>query len=143
MKFLYSLPWKAVGIILLFTIAYTTLGIVRHMHFLSGYDLAVSDQVMWKYAYFHNPITTINAYPFTYMMADHVEFIYIFLAPLYWVWNNVLALIVAQVVIFCLSGIPIYLLARKKGLNQLLSLTILFSYLFFFGVQNALWDDVH
>lgn len=143
MRTQYHLPWKALLLIALFSVAYVTLSIVKHNHFLSGYDLAVSDQVMWKYAYLHNPITTIHAYPFTYMMADHVEFIYIFLAPLFWIWNDVRALILAQSLFFCLSGIPMYLLARKKGVNEFLSLTLLFSYLFFFGVQNALWNDVH
>src|SRR5689334_23154386 len=128
MKFFKALSWKALTLILLFSFLYSLLSIVKHNHFLSGYDLAVSDQVMWKYAFFHNPLTTIHAYPFTYMMADHVEFIFIFLAPLFWIWNNVIALIVVQSVFFCLSGIPIYLLAKRKGINELLSLTLLFSY---------------
>lgn len=135
--------WKALLLIFLFTLAYSLLGLIKHNHFLSGYDLAVSDQVMWKYAFFHNPLTTIHAYPFTYMMADHVEFIFIFLAPLFWIWNDVRSLILVQSLFFCLSGIPLYLLAKKKGVSELLSLTLLFSYLFFFGTQNALWNDVH
>ncbi|HYK08417.1 MAG TPA: DUF2079 domain-containing protein [Candidatus Eisenbacteria bacterium] len=143
MRFLKNLPWKALLLILLFSFFYLLLSITKHNNFLSGYDLAVSDQVMWKYAVFHNPLTTIHAYPFTYMFEDHIEFIYVFLSPLFWIWNDVRILIIAQVVLFCLSGLPMYLLAKWKGLSELLSLTLLFSYLFFFGVQNALWNDVH
>lgn len=135
--------WKALLVIALFSASYLILSLVKHNHFLSGYDLAVSDQIVWKYAVFHNPLTTINAYPFTYMFEDHIEFIYVFLAPLFWLWNDVRIFIVAQVLLFCLSGLPMYLLAKKKGISELLSLTLLFSYLFFFGTQNALWNDVH
>lgn len=143
MQFFKQISWRALLITLLFLIAYSTLGLVKHNHFLSGYDLAIVDQIMWKYGYFHNPLTTIQAYPFTYLMTDHIEFIYIFLSPLYWIWNDVHALIFFQAFFFCLSGLPIYALARKKVLNEVLSLTLLFSYLFFYGVQNALWNDVH
>ena len=143
MNFLKKISWQAYGIVALFLVAYTVLGIVKHNHFLSGYDLAIVDQIMWKYAFFHNPLTTIQAYPFTYLTTDHVEFIYLFLAPLYWIWNDVRMLIFFQALFFCVSGLPVYAIARKKGLNQLLSLTLLFSYLFFYGVQNALWNDVH
>jgi uncharacterized membrane protein len=36
-----------------------------------------------------------------------------------------------------------YLLAKKKGLKQPVSIAILIGYLGFYGVQNALWSDVH
>ncbi len=143
MQFLKQISWRAYLVIFLFILAYLLLGIIKHNHYLSGYDLAVSDQVMWKYSVFHNPLTTIHAYPFTYMFEDHIEFIYVFLSPIFWLWNTVIALISIQAIFFCLSGIPMYLLARKKGLHEILSLTLLFSYLFFFGTQNALWNDVH
>lgn len=41
------------------------------------------------------------------------------------------------------SGIPIYLLAKHKKLPNILSLSLLISYLSFYGIQNALWSDVH
>lgn len=140
---LKSLSWKVLFLIGIFTLLYLLLAIIKHNHFLSGYDLAIVDQVMWKYAHFQSPITTIHSYAFTNIMTDHIEFIYLFLSPLFWIWGDVRILIAAQTIIFCFSGIPIYLLARKKGLRELVSLTLLFSYLFFFGVQNALWNDVH
>jgi len=38
---------------------------------------------------------------------------------------------------------PIYLRSKKYKINNLASLAFLISYYMFFGVQNALWSDVH
>jgi len=132
------------GICFIFFLAYTTLSAVRHMHYGSfGFDLGLTDQVIWKYSQFKTSITTIHYYPFTSLLTDHVELIYILLAPFYWIYNNVLTLLLLQSLVISLSGIPIYLLARKKGVQKWLSYSLLFSYLMFYGIQNALWSDVH
>lgn len=127
-----------------FFIAYSVLSIVRHLHYGSfGFDLGLTDQVIWKYSQFKAPITTIHYYPFTSLLTDHVELIYILLAPFYWLYNNVLTLLILQTFVVSSSGIAVYLLARKKKLNSWVSYTLLCSYLMFYGIQNALWFDVH
>lgn len=133
----------AIFICFLFFVAYTTLALVKHYHFLSGYDLAIVDQAVWKYSQFKVPITTIHSYAFTSLLADHVEIIYILLAPFYWIYNNSVTLIVLQTLFVSFSGIPVYLLARNRKLPTVLSLALLISYLSFYGVQNAIWSDVH
>ncbi len=130
-------------ICIIFFIAYATLSLIKHNHFLSGYDLGVDDQAVWKYSQFKNPITTSHAYYDTSVLSDHVEFIYILLAPFYWIYSSVKTLLVLQVFFICMSGIPIFLLAQKKGLSTLLSAISVCSYLSFYGIQNAIWNDVH
>lgn len=127
----------------LFFVLYTTLSVVRHDHFLSAWDLSVVDQVMWKYSRFLLPITTIHAYANTLILTDHIEFIYLLLSPLYWIWNDVRMLIIAQAFFISFSAIPIFWLARKKGLVLFLSLALSTSYLMFYGIQTAIWNDVH
>jgi len=131
-------------ICLLFFIAYSILSIVRHAHYGSyGFDLGIADQVVWEYSHFLAPITTIQSYPFTSILTDHVEFIYILLAPFYWFYSSPITLLFLQAFLVSFSGIPIYLLAKKKKLNQFLCVALLISYLMFYGIQNALWFDVH
>jgi len=127
----------------LFFILYATLSLVRHNHFLSVYDLSVVDQIMWKYSRFLQPTTTIHAYTNTLIFTDHIEFIYLFLSPLYWVWNDVRMLILAQAFFISFSVVPIYLLATEKKLQSFLKFSLATSYLLFFGIQNAMWHDVH
>lgn len=131
------------GICLLFFVAYSILGLERYYHFAAGYDIAVIDQAIWKYSHFLAPISTNHAYAFTSILTDHVELIFLLIAPLYWIWDNIQLLILLQSFLICLSGIPVFLLARKKGLSNFVSSMLLLSYLAFYGIQNAIWSDVH
>jgi uncharacterized membrane protein len=126
-----------------FFVAYSVLALIKHAHFLSGYDLSVINQVVWEYSKFQFPNSTVHAYAFTPVFWDHVELILLLVSPFYWVHGNSETLIVLQNLIFAASGIPVYLLARKYKLNFFISLALVFSYFAFFGVQNALWSDVH
>lgn len=129
---------------LLFFAAYSTLSIVRHQHYESfGYDLGINDQVVWRYAHFESPLTTIDPFPDKTKLVTHVELVYILVAPFYWIWSSRKMLILVRTAWFCFSGIAVYLLARKKKINLWTSLALVISYLGFYGVQNALWADVH
>jgi uncharacterized membrane protein len=134
---------SAVILCLLFFLFYLILGLIRHEHFLSGYDLGVIDQGIWKYSHFKAPISTNHAYPFTSILTDHVELIFIVIAPLYWIVSDVRVLITLQALLIAFSGIAVFLIARKKGITTFLSLSLLFSYLLFYGIQHAIWSDVH
>lgn len=149
MKFLFKFPklnrenLTVVTIVLTFFIAYSTLGIVKHIHFMTGYDLSVANQVVWEYSRFLPPINSLHAYAFTPIYWDHIEFIFILLAPFYWILPDPRVLIILQAFVISVSAIPIYLLAKKYKINTYLLLAILISYLTFFGIQNAMWSDVH
>lgn len=127
----------------IFVLIYSILGIVKHNQFLSGYDLAIADQAVWKYSHFQNAITTVNNYYTIPLLFDHVEIIYILISPLYWIASDARTLIFLQALIISLSGIPVFLISKQKKLNSFLSIVILISYLSFYGIQNALWSDVH
>jgi uncharacterized membrane protein len=128
----------------IFFLAYAALSVVRHLHYGSfGFDLGLTDQVIWEYSKFKAPITTIDHVPFISNLLVHTEFIYLLLAPFYWIYNSVITFILAQVFVATASGIPIFFLARKHGLNKFISYVLLVSYLTFYGVQNALWFDAH
>lgn len=127
-----------------FFIAYSLLSLIRHAHFGSfGFDLGIVDQIVWKYSQFKAPITTIQFYPFTSLLTDHVELIYILLTPFYWIYNSPYTLLLLQTLFITFSGIPVYFLARRRNISIPLSLSLLIGYLSFYGIQNAIWFDVH
>lgn len=128
----------------LFFAAYSTLSIVRHNHYQSfGYDLGINDQVVWRYSRFEPPLTTIDPFPDKTKFAEHIELVYVVIAPFYWIWTSPLMLLLVQAGFFCSSGIAVYLLSRKYKLSQFLRFSILITYLMFYGVQFGLWTDVH
>ena len=129
---------------ILFFVFYSVLSLIRHAHYGSyGFDLGITDQVVWQYSHLRSPITTIQAYPFTSILSDHVEFIYMLLAPFYWIYSSPVTILLLQAFFVTFSSIPIYLLAKEKRLHPLVCYALQISYLSFYGVQNALWFDVH
>lgn len=149
MKYLLRLPkikketWVAISVCFIFFVTYLILSLVKHVHFMSGYDLAIANQLVWQYSEFKIAIATVNSYAFVPGLWDHVEFIYIFLAPFYWILGDARTLIFLQALAVATSGIPVFLLARKYRINVYLSLSLLISYFTFYGIQNAIWSDVH
>ena len=134
----------AIIIISLFFIAYSTLAIVRHEHYQSfGYDLGINDQVVWRYAHFQLPLTTIDPFPTKTKLSEHVELVYALVAPFYWISSSRRMLILVRTAWFCISGIAVYKLGEKKKLNAWLRQALVVGYLGFYGVQNAIWADVH
>jgi len=131
-------------ICLSFILAYSTLGIIRHLHYGSfGYDLGINDQVVWRYSTLQAPISTIDPYPDKTKLYEHIEIVYALIAPFYWIWSNRRMLIVVQAVVACSGRLAMYLLGKQKKLKPGINLALMFSYLAFYGIQNALWFDVH
>jgi uncharacterized membrane protein len=131
-------------ICLMFIAAYSILSIVKHNHYESfGFDLGVTDQIVWEYSKFEAPITTVHYYPYSSILTDHVEFIYAPLSMFYWIWDDPRMLLLLQVFAICSAALPMYFLAREKKVIPLVSYALLISFLTFYGLQNAIWYDVH
>lgn len=131
-------------ICLLFLLAYTVLSFVRHDNYQSfGYDLGINDQTVWRYAHFQAPITTIDPFPDKTKLVEHVELVYALISPSYWIWDSRKMLLFVEALAICTSAIPVYLLARKKGLSKLISNALVVGYLGFYGVQQVMWVDTH
>jgi uncharacterized membrane protein len=127
-----------------FFLAYATLSVVRHNHYGSfGYDLGINNQVVWRYSTFQPPVATTAPFPDKPKLVTHVELVYALIAPFYWIWSTARMLLLLEAAFLCSGGIAVFLLARARALTVPVSLAILFSYLTFFGLQNAMWFDVH
>lgn len=132
LEFLSVIPILVVGI---FFILYSVLGIVRHNFYGSfGADLGFIDREFWQYSHFD----------FSQLLGQaHIEPTTVIFSPLYWLWSDPRILILFQALVITTSGMAVFLLAKKHKLNTWLCYVILLSYLMFYGVQNALWFDVH
>src|SRR3989344_4713936 len=100
-------------IIVIYSIAFSFLAIRNHeLYQTFGWDLGFFDQLLWQASQgslnFVSTIGDIN------LVGDHFQPVLYLLAPLYWLWDDVRVLLVAQTVIVASATIPIYLLAKTK-----------------------------
>ena len=136
----YSLKLLIVWIIIL-SVLYSALSIVRHNNFQSGaFDLGLYDQSIWQYSTFQIPYNTIKD---RFILGDHLALTLPFLAPLFWVWDDVRMLLLFQAFWASLSTLPVFLLIRNRGYSSLTSLCLSFVYSLFYGIQFMVFFDFH
>ncbi len=127
--------------ILLLSILYSTLSILRHNHFQSGgFDLGLYDQTIWKYSRFLKPYNTIKD---RFILGDHLNLTLPLIAPLLWLWDNVRILLIFQAFWLSFSSLAIYKLVRLRKFSPLTSLNLSFIYSLFYGIQFAIFFDFH
>lgn len=127
--------------IIILSILYSALSILRHNHFQSGaFDLGIYDQTIWQYAHLLNPYNTIKE---RFILGDHLSLTLPLIAPLYYIWDNVRIILVFQAVFVSLSALPIYLLCKNRGFSALISLSLSFIYSLFYGIQYLVFFDFH
>lgn len=149
MKYVFSyfkknkLVIAAVVICIIFFIVYATLSVIRHNHYQSGFDLGINDQTVWRYSTFQAPITTSAPFPDKPKLSQHVELVYALISPFYWIWSSRQMLLILEAAFLCVGGLAIFLLAKERKLSPSVSFSLLIGYLAFFGIQNAVWFDVH
>lgn len=131
-------------ICLTFFAAFSTLSIIRHLHYESyGFDLGINDQTVWRYSKFEAPLTTIDPFPDRTKLDAHVELVYALIAPFYWVWPARKMLLLVSAFTVCSGAFAAFLYSQKRLKNYFLSFALMLSYLMFYGLQNAVWFDVH
>ena len=127
--------------IVVFSVLYSALSVLHHMHFLSGgFDQGIFDQAVWQYAHFLFPYNTIKE---KFILADHLTLTLPLLAPLLWIWDDVRILLVTQAVWVSVSAFPVYLYLQKRSFTKLQSLGLSFVYLLFYGMQYLVYFDFH
>lgn len=120
---------------------YSTLSLLRHNHFQSGgFDLGLYDQAVWQYSRFLKPYNTIKE---RHILGDHLTLTLPLLAPLFWFWNDVRALLIFQAFWVSFSSFAIYKLCQTRKFSPLVSLIPSFIYSLFYGLQYAVFFDFH
>ena len=127
--------------LILIALAYSCLSIVRHMHFQSGaFDLGIFDQTLWQYAHFLFPYSTIKE---KFILGDHLNLTLPLLAPLYWIWDDVRVILLFQACWITFSTIGIYWYLQERTFTKLQSALLSYLYIFFYGIQFAVFFDFH
>lgn len=106
--------WLVIGLMLLFTAWFSAYSIRLHdAHLTHKADLGQIDHAIWNTAH-GRPLQEIKEDRLSTRLTDHVEPIFLLIAPVFWVWDNVRALLVLQAAALAAGAWPVYLFARKK-----------------------------
>src|SRR5439155_22181161 len=134
------LHWRTVDVLplvlaLIAAIAYGSISMYRHNVFASGaFDLGVQDQTVWGYSRLEMIPNTVEMV--RNLLGDHFHPILIAIAPLYWIWDDVRVLLIAQAVLIAAGGVPIFWWARRQ-LGVLPAIVFEIAYLAFWGDLSA------
>jgi len=108
------------------------------------YDFGILDETIWKLSRFQLPIIpSLNPPVGILVWGDHFNPSAILLAPVYWISNRPETTLIAQAIVVGLSALVIYIITRKVINNSWVRFSLIFSYLGFVGMQNALYTDIH
>src|ERR1700683_4431825 len=132
--------WPVVAIGVAIAASDITLGLFRHWHFGSGYDLAIFDQAVWHLSRFEAAASTISGH--SNILGDHFSPVLAFFAPLYWIAPAPETLIVAQAILLASSIVPVFLFIRDR-LPPGVTVAFCAAYGLFWGMQRTALSDVH
>lgn len=124
------------------TFLYSSLSILRHRHFGSGWDLAIFDQAIWLYSRFSSPDVTVRFNRPENILGDHFHPIVASLSPLCWIVNGAEAILIGQAFVVALSVIPVFLFTALRLGNRAAWLITL-SYSLFWGMQQTVEFEFH
>ncbi len=106
-----------------------------------GWDLGFFDQLLWQASRgnfnFVSTIGNIN------ILGDHFQPVIYLLAPLYWIWEDVKVILIAQVLLVTAAATPLFLLAKRKIKSGTAALAIAAAYLLFSGTQFTITNEFH
>ncbi len=145
-------PWGLLLTILValaFAIWFGVLSVARHEAFqTAGYDLGNADQALWNTAHgrplqFTNWVGKDNWFREPTRLGMHVEPIYFLLVLLYWLWEDVRALLTFQAAAVALGALSAYRLARRRLHSEAAGAILALAYLSHPGLHSLVTSDFH
>lgn len=107
-------------LILSYTVVFTWLAFDQHAGMRTHRkDLGNIDAAIWNSSR-GDFLQAVKGDEMSIRLTDHVEPIFVLISPIFWLWDDVRALLLFQVVAVAVGAIPLYALALEK-FNQLLS----------------------
>jgi uncharacterized membrane protein len=79
----------------------------------SGYDLGIFDQAVRAYSHFKAPVVALKG-PGYNVLGDHFHPIIAVIAPLYWIWDSPVVLLVVQAALIAASVPVVYRFTRRR-----------------------------
>lgn len=134
---------KQVLLVWLFVSAclYAFIAVTTHNHYLTfGWDTGFFDQLIWQSSHFMFAFSSLNK---VNILANHFSPILFLYAPLYWIWSDPRAILIAQAFVVVFAVYPLFLLSKELTKHTLFSFAVVFSYLFFLGTQWSILNEFH
>lgn len=129
---------------ILFAVAGSAVSVIRFWQYdVFYYDFGIFDQAIWEVAHFKAPIIEHFVHRGQWIFADHFNPSIFLFSPLYWFINRSEIILITQAVVFAVSGFLVYKLGKIITKNNWYSLSILFCFFLFTGLQNAIITDFH
>ncbi len=102
------------ALVLAYAVGFSILSIRPH-HALKTHmaDLGQMDLAIWNTAH-GRFVQEIKGEQISTRLTDHVEPIFVLIAPVFWLWDDVRALLVLQSAVIALGAWPVYWLARRR-----------------------------
>jgi uncharacterized membrane protein len=123
-------------------VGYAWYSVLRYDGFLTaGYDLGIFDQAVRGYAHFRAPIVPLRG-PGLNIWADHVHPVIALAAPLYWIWDSPVVLVVLQAALVAVSLPVVHAFARRR-LGPRASLAVTAGYALGWPLQGLADFDFH
>lgn len=106
---------------------FSYIGIMRHFAFSSGgIDMGVTDQALWNTIKGRVLFSSIDGH--INHLGAHFEPVLFLIAPLYFVWPNIIVLIFLQALAAGLAVFPLYLIAKKRLSSRFLVFAFIGAY---------------
>jgi uncharacterized membrane protein len=102
-------------------------------------DLGIFYQAAHGWAFQGWPYVPIKGYP---QLGDHFSPVFLLLAPAFWIHDSPATLMGAQVLLVCLSAVPVYIAVRRAH-GMLPAALVEAAYLASFAVQGTVAFPVH
>lgn len=132
------------SITILYTLAITTVLLHRFWQYeVFYYDHGVFEQAAYKLSRFEAPFYD-GTKGLAHVYIDHVfPSLQVTLAPFYWIWDSYETPIIVLALFIGLSVLLGYEIGKTLKVNEGMLLSLLFAYMLFIGLQNALIFYVH
>lgn len=134
-----------VAFLVSYTLAASLVSLHRFWQFDAfWYDFGILDETIWQLSRFELPVIHQLDPPIGKIVwSDHFNPTFTLLAPVYWFTGRAEVTLIAQVIAVVVSAGVGYLILRREVKSGWVRLAMLFSYLGFVGLQNALYTDIH
>ena len=111
--------WLPILLALLWALVLSGYAWLRHMRLNSStFDLGIKAQVIWNTWRGDWFASTVEV---SHYLGDHVQLIFLLIAPLFGLWEDVRVLLILQALLLGLGAIPLYRIALRKLDDQVLA----------------------
>lgn len=141
---LKTFDYLCLGLIIFYAIIACVVSIHRFWQFDAfHYDLGIYDAAIWKVSRFKAPIIDHLVVGGKWNFADHFTPSIFLFSPLYWLTSETEIILIAQAICVALGLFFGFLTARKLIKSKLIIVALIFAFMGYIGLQNAIIANFH